>query len=375
MKAMTQPVVMHVFPGFGVGGAQVRFAALANRFGPRWRHVIVSLNGEMACAERLGREVVRELVAVVRRPGDSLPRRLWAIRGMLRRFRPDVLVTGNWGSIEWAMANLAPPRIRHLHTEDGFGPEEATRQIPRRVLMRRLTLRRSTVILPSVQLLRLAEAEWRLPPERLRHVPNGLDLGRFSPRGPAAPIPVEGDGPLIGTVAALRPEKALDRLLRACAMLAGEGRVFRLAIIGDGEERAGLERLAAQLGLQGRVTFTGHLPEPSDAYRALDIFALSSSTEQMPFSILEAMATGLPIAATDVGDVRFMVSPDNRPYLAESGEDGALAAALRTLLDDAALCARLGLANRRRVEAEYDQETMFQAYASLIDGEDLARSS
>jgi glycosyltransferase involved in cell wall biosynthesis len=358
-----------------VGGAQVRFAALANRFGPRWRHVIISLNGDMACAERLGREVERELVAVVPRPGDSLPRRLWAIRGLLRRFRPDVLVTGNWGSIEWAMANLAPPRTRHLHTEDGFGPEEATRQIPRRVLTRRLTLRRSTVILPSVQLLRLAEAEWRLPPERLRHVPNGLDLGRFSTRGPAAPIPVKGDGPPDrhggGAASGKGAGPAAPGLRHAGRR--GKGVSPRHHRRWGGAR--GLERLAAQLGLQGRVTFTGHLPEPSDAYRALDIFALSSSTEQMPFSILEAMATGLPIAATDVGDVRFMVSPDNQPYLAESGEDGALAAALRTLLDDAALCARLGLANRRRVEAEYDQETMFQAYASLIDGEGLARSS
>lgn len=373
MRAAAQKVVMHVFPGFGVGGAQVRFAALANRFGPRWRHVIVSLNGDMGCAERLGPEVERQLLAFEAHPGESLPRRLWAIRGALRRINPDVLVTGNWGSIEWAMANLAPPRVRHLHTEDGFGPEEATRQIRRRVLTRRLTLRRSTVILPSVKLLRLAEAEWRLPPECLRHVPNGLDLDRFSPRGLAAPITIEGDGPLIGTVAALRPEKALDRLLRACAILAGEGRAFRLAIIGDGAERVGLERLAVELGLERRVAFTGHLPAPADAYRALDIFALSSSTEQMPFSILEAMATGLPIAATDVGDVRFMVSLENRPYLAESGEDDALAAALRRLLDDAALCARLGLANRRRVEAEYDQETMFQTYASLIDGKAPAR--
>lgn len=369
MTPSAQPVVMHVFPGFGVGGAQVRFAAIANRFGARWRHVIVSLNGDMGCAERLLPEVPRKLVSFVAPKGDSLPRRLWKIRKELRRLRPDVLVTGNWGSIEWAMANLLPSRIPHIHTEDGFGPEEASHQIPRRVLTRRLTLRRSTVVLPSLKLLRLAEETWRLPSSCLRHIPNGMDLRRFSPQGPAAPIPVTGEGPLIGTVAALRPEKALDRLLRACALLAAEGQAFRLAIIGDGAERAGLEKLAMSLGLGRRVIFTGHLPEPSDVYRALDIFALSSSTEQMPFSILEAMGTGLPIASTDVGDVGFMVSAENRPFLAARCDDGALATALRPLLTDAALCARLGLANRRRAEAEYDEETMFQAYASLIQGD------
>lgn len=363
-----QPLkVLHVFPSFAVGGAQVRFAALANRFGPRWRHVIVSLDGQDGCAERLAPEVLHELVPFRAHPGEGLPRRLWRIAAALRAFDPDVLVTANWGSIEWAMARLALPRMRHLHTEDGFGPDEATRQIRRRVVTRRLTLRRSTVILPSMTLLEMARETWRLPPARLRHIPNGIDVARFNPRGPAAALEVPGAGPLIGTVAALRAEKALDRLLRACGLLAREGLSFRLAIVGEGPERPALEALARQLDLMERARFVGHLPEPAQAYRGFDLFALSSATEQMPFSVLEAMATGLPVASTDVGDVRHMLAPENQAFLANGMSDAALAAALRPLLEDAALRARLGLANRRRAEAAFDQETMFQAYAALIE--------
>ena len=360
------PLLLHVFPTFAVGGAQVRFCALANRFGPRWRHALVALDGRYDCAARLSPDVVLERVASPARPRDGL-RNLPRIRALLRRLRPAVLVTSNWGSIEWAVANLAPPRLRHLHTEDGFGPDESAGQKPRRVLARRLALRRSTVVLPSTTLLRVAGEVWRLPRAGLRHVPNGLDLRRFRPDGPTAALPVPGTGPLVGTVAALRPEKNLGRLLRAAASLLAEGIALRLVVIGDGAERPRLEALARELGIAGSVLFAGHVSDPAAAYRAMDLFALSSDTEQMPFSVLEAMATGLPVASTDVGDVRAMLPAEGAAHLA-APDDAALVAALRPLLVDAALRARLGAANRLKAERDYDEEGMFQAYAALIDG-------
>jgi glycosyltransferase involved in cell wall biosynthesis len=363
----TVPLVVHVFPTFAIGGAQVRFAALANRFGPRWRHAIVALDGHTECAERLRPEVPFTLYPAPVPRGLGLPARLAAIGRLLRQWQPDALVTSNWGSIEWAMANLMPPRITHLHTEDGFGPDEAAGQKPRRILTRRLALRWSNVALPSTVLLRSARDVWKLPEARLRYIPNGLDIRRFRPDGPLAEITVPGEGPLIGTVAALRAEKNIGRLLRACGLLRQQGVAHRLLVIGDGGERPMLEALAAELGLADQVLFAGHVPDPAAAYRAMDLFALSSDTEQMPFSVMEAMASGLPVAATDVGDLRVMLAPENLPQVAAL-EDAALAVALRPLLEDAALRARLGAANRLKAERDYDEEVMFQAYAGLIEG-------
>jgi glycosyltransferase involved in cell wall biosynthesis len=361
------PLVLHVFPTFAVGGAQVRFAALANRFGARWRHAIVAMDGRFGCAERLDPAIAPLLLPAPVANGANPLSSVWALRRALREIAPDVLVTSNWGSIEWALANLAPPRRHHIHTEDGFGPEEAHGQIPRRVWTRRLGLRFSTVVLPSTVLLDVARNTWRLPEARLRYIPNGLDIGRFTPEGAAAPLDVPGEGPLIGTVAALRAEKNIARLLEACAILAGAGEKFRLVVIGDGAERAMLEARAAELGLVSRVRFAGHVPDPAAAYRAMDLFALSSDTEQMPFSVLEAMATALPVAATNVGDVRVMLPEISRPHVAARTPE-ALAAALRPLLESEELRARLGAANRAKAVQDYDQETMFQAYAALIDG-------
>jgi glycosyltransferase involved in cell wall biosynthesis len=363
---MSVPLLLHVFPSFATGGAQVRFAALANRFGNRWRHAVVALDGNDTCLERIGSHVPLEMLPSPTRRGEPLPRAMLSIGLMLRRLRPDLLVTSNWGSMEWAIARMAMPGLPHLHTEDGFGPEESQGQFRRRILTRRLALRRSTVVVPSSILLQTARQSWKLPSGRVHHIPNGLDLSRFRPDGPAKPVFPDGAGPLLGTIAALRPEKNLGRLLRAAARLRGEGLVFRLVILGDGPERGLLEALAAELGLGETVRFIGHLPDPAAAYRAIDLFVLSSDTEQMPFSVLEAMATGLPVAATDAGDMRAMLPEESQPFISAKDDIG-LGEAMRPLVQDAALRARIGQANHAKALRDYDQEAMFQAHATLID--------
>ena len=140
-----------------------------------------------------------------------------------------------------------------------------------------------------------------------------------------------------------------------------------LVIVGDGPERGALEALAGTLGLGARVTFTGHVAEPQRLYRDFDIFALSSDTEQMPMTVLEAMAAALPVAATDVGDIKDMLAAGNRDFITPL-DDAALAGALVSLLRQPALRHAIGAANRARAEHDYDQETMFRAWRALFDG-------
>ncbi len=136
--------------------------------------------------------------------------------------------------------------------------------------------------------------------------------------------------------------------------------------MGDGPERPALERLAIELGIATRVHFTGHVAVPAPLYAGFDLFALSSDTEQMPLSVIEAMAAGLPVASTDVGDVRLMLAPENAPYIGPI-DDAPLARSLLALLRDPGLRRRIGEANRARAARDYDQETMFQAYAALFE--------
>lgn len=344
------PLLLHAFPGFTTGGAQRRFVAIANRWGRDFRHAIVAMDGVTDARHLLdpGLDVTFPPFAI--RKGDTLAT-LRTMRRLLRTLRPATLVTSNWGTIEWAIANRLP-HVPHLHMEDGFGPEERDRQLPRRVLARRLLLRGARLLVPSRNLERIARAQWRLDP---LYVANGVDLARFAPTRHAPGLAV------IGTVAGLRPEKNLARLLRASA-IAARSVPHRVLIVGDGPERPALEALARELGLDAE--FTGPIADPAPLYARMDVFALSSDTEQMPLSVLEAMAAGLPVAATAVGDIAAMVAEPNRPFLAERAPE-PLAAAIGTLLADPALRERVGAANRARAEAAYDQEAMFATHAAL----------
>jgi glycosyltransferase involved in cell wall biosynthesis len=360
------PLLLHVFPSFKVGGAQVRFAQLANAFGRSFRHRIFAMDGQYECRERLATELDVDLIEVPVAKGHVL-RNAMRFRQVLREIRPQLLVTYNWGAIEWAIANW-PALVRHIHIEDGFGPEEASRQLPRRVWTRRLALRHSTVVLPSQTLMRIAAETWKLSRARLRYIPNGIDCAHFADTSShvSAPLPWHGLDPVIGTVAVLRPEKNLARLIRAVRKVL-ETTPCRLVIAGDGPERAGLEKLAAELGMGERVFFTGHVPDPRGYYSSFDIVALSSDTEQMPYCVIEAMAAGLPIAATAVGDIPSMVSPENLPFLAPCADE-ALARVLRGLLEDGARRVQIGDANRRKALKDYDQRAMFAAYKALFEG-------
>lgn len=121
-----------------------------------------------------------------------------------------------------------------------------------------------------------------------------------------------------------------------------------------------------QLGLGEHVRLLGHRNDARDLIMQADIMALSSDTEQMPLAVLEAMDAGLPVAAVDVGDVRQMVSAENRP-LVTAVDDEALMAAMRTLIGDPVLRADLGARNRARARSDYSLSSMVAAYGSAFE--------
>lgn len=384
------PLVVHVFPSFAVGGAQVRLAAVANHFGAAFRHMVVSLDGDLTCRSRLRPELDVVYPDIGASKGLTLAN-AWRFRRLLRRWRPDLLVTYNWGAIEFAMANV-PPVTRHLHLVDGFGPEELSGQLRRRVLLRRILLSRTQVVVPSRNLVSIATEIWKLPPEMIRYVPNGVDLTRFAPVGgvddgegasvaetarTVAADPMVGvawpsgvqrgsEAPVVGTVAALRPEKNIARLLRAFALVVADTPA-RLVIVGDGPERQGLAALAAEMGIADRVEFAGQHEDTPAFYARFDVFALSSDTEQMPFSVIEAMASRLPVVATDVGDVATMLAQENAPFVIRL-DDAALAAALRTLLSNELMRYDIGAANLSKAQRDFDAAAMFAAHGALWRG-------
>jgi glycosyltransferase involved in cell wall biosynthesis len=360
--------IVHVLPGFGIGGVPIRLVNVVNHVGKPFRHTIIALDNNFDAAARFDEDVDVTLLPGARRSRGMLRSAAAAVL-VLRRLRPDLLMTCNWGAIEWAIANRLAPVARHVHLEDGFGQEEADRQIRRRVLCRRWTLGRCTsVIVPSHRLEDIARQIWKLPTENVTYLPNGIDVARFAaPSRDIIPAFTRRPGELvIGTVAPLRPEKNVGRLLRAFAMIGGRIPA-RLVICGDGIERSALERLAREIGISDRVVFTGRVM-PESVLGMFDIFALSSDTEQMPIALLEAMAASRAVAAVDVGDVKGMVCEENQNFIAPRDDLAAFASAIEYLLQNQSMRETLGRKNQDRVIAEFSQERMFAAYSEIFTG-------
>jgi glycosyltransferase involved in cell wall biosynthesis len=363
-EALRPPRFVHIFPSFGIGGVPLRMARVINHFGSRWRHAIVALDGNLEAARNLEPRLGAELRSIRQSKGAVL-RTVLDCMWELKRFQPDLLLTYNWGAIEWAMANRVWPVSEQIHFEAGFGKEEAERQIPRRVLFRRWALARCRkVVVPSRHLYDIARRVWRLPDEQIVYLPNGVDVARFV-RPPAELALTRRPGEsIIGSVAPLRPEKNVGRLLRVFARLA-PGPALRLVVAGDGVERPALEALSRHLGIADRVTFLGQV-RPEAVLHLFDVFALSSDTEQMPNALIEAMAAGRAVAAVDIGDVKAMVCEANRSFIVGRDDEAGFAASLARLLADASIRHDLGRANHDRASEEFSQEKMFAAYAEVF---------
>ena len=371
-ESRARPHFVHVFPSFGVGGVPLRMARVINHFGARLRHTVISLDDNLEAAQSFAGDLDVRLMAAGRHR-RGLVRTLIESAAELRRLRPDLLITYNWGAIEWAMANRLRPVARHMHFEAGFGQEEADGQLPHRVMFRRWALARCVkVVVPSRVLEDFAHKVWKLPAEQVAYIPNGVDVGRFAdPARDGVGGFIRRPGELVvGTVAPLRREKNIGRLLRVFASL-DPSLPARLVIAGDGAERQTLTRLADEFGVAERVIFTGRVA-PEAVLGTFDIFALSSDTEQMPNALLEAMAASRAVAAVDVGDVKSILCEDNRHFVAARDDEAAFAAALSRLLRDPVKRIELGRRNRERVVAAFSQARMFTAYSlifGLNDGE------
>jgi glycosyltransferase involved in cell wall biosynthesis len=359
--------LLHVLPGFGLGGIQTHLAMVANALGNAFHHMILPLDGNDAARSRLDAATSCEILAPF--VGARAPlRHLGATLGCLRRARPALVVTYNWGCVDWCLANRWFGRAPGLHCEHGFGREEAGRRLRRRDLFRRFALGGAIdLVVPSQSLAAVAREAWRIPSPRLHLITNGIDAAALRDRAAlAAPrVTRPPGGILIGAAAPLRPEKDLAVLLRAFALAAGGDPSWRLAIVGDGAERAALAALAGELGVAAHVDFVGALADPAPTLAAFDIYALSSRTEQMPYGVLEAMALGLPVVGTDVGDVAVMLAPENRSLLVPAGDVPALAVALRRAATDRGMRARLGTANAARSVETFGAGAMCASYRAL----------
>jgi glycosyltransferase involved in cell wall biosynthesis len=189
---------------------------------------------------------------------------------------------------------------------------------------------------------------------KVRVLENGVDVQHFAALRP----PNGRRTPRIGAVANLRPVKAIDLLIRAARRVLTDRLNASFHVAGDGEQRPELERLIAELRLQGRFVLHGALADIPGFLATLDVAVLCSHAEGMSNAVLEAMAAGRPVVATDVGANGHLLRNGELGVLVPPGDEGALAEAIHGVLDDPARSARLGEQARRHVQTHYSRDAM-----------------
>jgi glycosyltransferase involved in cell wall biosynthesis len=357
-----------VAPALPAAGMEMVIAGLTRGLARRGHDVgVTCILYKGALAEALEKEGFRVTVAPT--PGLRtilLPSNL---RSWFRQRRPDVvhIHSGAWlkGARAAALADV-PRVVFTMHGIDGSQPRYQS-------LLDRWAARTTTVaVAVSAAFEPYLSAEAHVPPERLRVIINGIDVQRFRPgprsRALRSALGLSPTDVVIGHVARFAPVKNHVMLVNAfSALLRARPNAF-LALVGDGQLRGDIEARVDALGIRNRVAFLGLRTDLPDVYRDLDVLVLPSFSEATSMSILEGMASGLPVVATAVGGTPEILGHGDAGVLVPTDDAPALAAALERLVDLPAERSRLGSLARARAEANYSEERMLDAYEAAYFG-------
>lgn len=350
-----QPLrVTHISLGLELGGMEkllVEFARHADR--SRFDLQFVSLTGRGRVAAEI--EALGFPVTALEQPAGTRPGLIFTLASLLATSRPDVVHTHNakpliYGGLAARVAGV--PVV--VHTRHGQGQGENRRQ---RRLIDLAARCADCMVGVSDDSTALAAGDGTAP-RKLRTILNGIDLSRFRYAGPRP------DGPTL-YVGRLSPEKDVESLLRAAALVRTTHPQFRLEIAGNGPLRPALERLTDELAIRDVVRFLGAVADVPALLATGRLLVLPSLTEGIALTLLEAMACGLPTVATRVGGNAEVVLDGRTGLLIPPGEPQALAAAISQIYANPHGAAELGAAGRARVEAHFDVRRMVAEYESL----------
>jgi glycosyltransferase involved in cell wall biosynthesis len=332
----------------------------------------------VVCIERPGAlaEAAHRYGADVRsldKPAGRIPATVAKAAGILSELRPDVVHTHQAGALWYlGQAARASGQIPVLHTEHGNHIAQAPSLMGRlktRLLIGRAARLAGAFCCVSEDIARTVIRLRTIPRGKVRIILNGIRTDAFDGRAEVSAVrrelEIPPEAPVIGTVGRLAEIKRQGLLLRACARLQGSFPELRVLLVGDGPERERLEKEATRLGIEDRVHFAGYQPNPERFLQAMNLFVLTSRSEGLPVSLLEAWATGLPVVSSAVGGIPKLVADGKTGLLFPSGDLEALVNSIQTVLANSELAANLGHAGRAAVVEHYSLERMAAQYEQL----------
>jgi sugar transferase (PEP-CTERM/EpsH1 system associated) len=370
------PLIVHVIHALGVGGLENGLVNLVNHMpAGRYRHAIVCMTHFTDFRYRIKRSDV-DVVALNR---GAVP--LWqtyiTLVKTLRKLRPSIVHSRNLSGLDALVPAFLAGVSARVHGEHGRDADDVDGRNAKYRRLRRMfrpLVTRYTAV--SKDLQRYLIDQIGVSARRITQIYNGVDTDLFRPRdrGLGVPFPVPpGDERTIriGTVGRLQAVKDHVTLVKAFAEAVRLDsltmRTARLVIAGEGVARAQIEAEIARSGVGERVALLGERDDIPEVLRSLDLFVLPSLSEGISNTLLEAMATGLPVLATRVGGNTELVVENETGQLVNPGDWQRMANWLVTFMSDARLRERQGLAARQRAEEMFSMNAMVHGYTALYD--------
>jgi len=360
--------ILHVISYMGRGGAEMGILKLIAGLRERFEHRICTTRG--FDAEFVRSSLSEEKMYVAGSTDLKLQFPFFRLAHIMRQYRPHIVHTRNWGAIEAvAAAKLAGVPVI-IHSEHGYEVDMFAGLPMRRRLFRRAAYGMADAIFAVTRELRNFHAQqaW-IQPERMGVMYNGVDTQRFAPCCESRiamrkELGLPEKSFVVGAVGRLVPIKDHQTLLKAAALLSKSGIDVHVLLVGSGPERAKLKALAAE-ALEGRVCFAGDSSRVPELLNAIDVFAQPSLGEGMSNTLLEAMACGLPVLATNVGGNPEIIENNINGCLFAPGDAQWLADKLKALAKDPALVHQLGTAARNRAIESFSLSRMLETYRSF----------
>jgi sugar transferase (PEP-CTERM/EpsH1 system associated) len=353
--------IAHVLLTLQPGGLENGVVNVVNGLDPgQFRSSICCLQKSGEFAARIRDPAVR-IAEMGLKPGNDL-RLPFRLARLFRQWRVDIVHTRNAEAFFYGVlgARLAGVPVV-IHSEHGRTFPES----PRRAFMQRTLWRWANATFAVSK--RLQEDMIRqigVSPERFEVLYNGVDIERFKSDSAVPPPDTAKNEVIIGSVGRLVQVKNYPLLIQAMARLPAGAR-GRLLLVGEGPERATLERTISELRLGDRVALLGHREDVSTLLRGMDIFVLPSFSEGMSNTLLEAMAAGVASLASNVGGNGEIIEDEVSGLLFPSGDIACAAEKLGRLVEDTALRTRIAAAGAARVRKEFSIEAMLRRYALL----------
>jgi len=295
-----------------------------------------------------------------------------ALARKIRRVKPDIVHTRNWGTFEALLSARLVGGCARVHSEHGIDFDTAAKESWRRILCRRLAFQMADRVLSVSHQLRNLHAERTgFPARKIEVIHNGVDSRRFYPDDDTRTrvrqeLGISHEEFCIGCVGNLIPVKDHLTLLRAVDGFAEGGRPWRLLVVGAGPELPKLTAFVdAHPGLKGRVMFAGRSNSVPELLNAMDVYVLPSLTEGIANSLLEAMATGLPVVATNTGGNPEVVVSGDSGLLFQVGDHGCLAEQLLMLEARSERRRQLGQRALYRARNEFSIDSMVRKYETV----------